>query len=94
MKKRKVPLRKCVVTQEMKPKQELFRVVRSPEGEIFIDETGKKSGRGAYLSKDEEVIKLAKEKNSLTAHLKVNVSESIYDELLKILAKERSSHDK
>lgn len=87
-------MRKCVVTQEMKPKQELFRVVRSPEGEIFIDETGKKSGRGAYLSKDEEVIKLAKEKNSLTAHLKVNVSESIYDELLKILAKERSSHDK
>lgn len=91
MKKRKVPLRKCVVTQEMKPKKELIRVVRSPEGEVFIDETGKKSGRGAYLSKDEEVIKIAKEKNSLETHLNVTVSDEIYDELLKLVAKERSS---
>lgn len=91
MKKRKVPLRKCVVTQEMKPKQELFRVVRSPEGEVFIDETGKKSGRGAYLSKDESVIQLAKEKNSLATHLNTTVDEDIYDELLKLVVKERPS---
>lgn len=91
MKKRKVPLRKCVVTQEMKPKKELFRVVRSPEGDISIDETGKKSGRGAYVSKDEKVIKLAKEKNSLSSHLNTNVSASIYEELLELVAKERTS---
>ncbi len=42
MKKRKVPLRKCVVTNEMKPKQELIRIVRSPEGEVSVDPTGKK----------------------------------------------------
>ncbi|WP_379669125.1 RNase P modulator RnpM [Pueribacillus sp. YX66] len=91
VKKRKIPLRKCVVTQEMKPKKELFRIVRSPEGDIFIDETGKRSGRGAYVSKDEKVIKLAKEKNSLSSHLKANVSASIYDELLELVEKERSS---
>lgn len=90
MKKHKVSLRKCVVTQEMKPKNELFRVVRSPEGEILIDETGKKSGRGAYVSKDEKVIRLAKEKNSFSSHLNAKVSASIYNELLK-LAKELSS---
>jgi len=91
VKKKKVPMRKCVVTQEMKPKKELIRIVRSPEGEVLIDETGKKSGRGAYLTKDEEVIKKAKEKNILQAHLNVPVSEDIYDELLRIVAKERSS---
>ena len=50
MKQRKVPLRKCIVTNEMKPKKELIRVVRSPEGEVSIDQTGKKNGRGAYIS--------------------------------------------
>ena len=49
MKQRKVPLRKCVATQEMMPKKELIRVVRTPEGEVLIDLTGKKSGRGAYI---------------------------------------------
>lgn len=51
MSNRKVPLRKCVATQEMKSKRELVRIVRSKEGEVSIDLTGKKSGRGAYLSK-------------------------------------------
>ena len=48
--RKKVPLRKCIVTGEMKPKKELVRIVRSKEGEVSIDLTGKKSGRGAYLS--------------------------------------------
>jgi len=91
MKKRKIPLRKCVVSQEMKPKKELIRIVRSPEGEVFIDETGKKSGRGAYLSKDAEIINQAKKKNVLAKHLNVHVDESIYDQLLELVNKERSS---
>ncbi len=53
--RKKVPMRKCVATGEMKPKKELVRIVRSKEGEVSIDLTGKKSGRGAYLSKDKEV---------------------------------------
>lgn len=91
MKKRKIPLRKCVVSQEMLPKKELLRIVRSPEGEVFIDETGKKSGRGAYLAKDAEIIKLAKKRNVLSKHLNVDIDEKIYDQLLEIVSKERSS---
>ncbi len=59
---KKIPLRKCVATGEMMPKKELIRVVRSKEGEVSIDTTGKKSGRGAYLSKQKEAILLAKKK--------------------------------
>ncbi len=62
MSNRKVPLRKCVATQEMKSKRELVRIVRSKEGEVSIDLTGKKSGRGAYLSKDKESILQAQKK--------------------------------
>jgi predicted RNA-binding protein YlxR (DUF448 family) len=81
VKQRKIPLRKCVVTNEMKPKQELIRVVRSPEGEVSIDPTGKKSGRGAYISNSEECFSVAKKKNILSRHLNVKVSEELYDQL-------------
>ncbi|WP_102346905.1 RNase P modulator RnpM [Bacillus sp. Marseille-P3661] len=89
MKSRKVPLRKCIASQEMKPKRELIRIVRSKEGEISIDLTGKKSGRGAYLSKDTDCIITAKKKNILQHHLGVNVDESIYDEILQLIEKEK-----
>ncbi len=89
MKSRKVPLRKCIASQEMKPKRELIRIVRSKEGELSIDPTGKQSGRGAYLSKDKECILLAKKKNILENHLEVKVPESFYDEILVFLEKEQ-----
>lgn len=79
--KRKVPLRKCVVTNEMKPKQELIRIVRSPEGVVSVDPTGKKNGRGAYISNSEEVFELAKKKDVLSRHLQTKVSPEIYDQL-------------
>ncbi|HET7522006.1 MAG TPA: YlxR family protein [Bacillales bacterium] len=82
MKKRKIPMRQCVATREMKPKKELFRIVRTPEGEVVYDPTGKKSGRGTYLSKDPEAIELAKKKNILAKHLKTEVDEDIYHQLL------------
>ncbi|MBU8906973.1 RNase P modulator RnpM [Desertibacillus haloalkaliphilus] len=81
MKKRKVPLRKCVVTNEMKPKQELIRIVRSPEGDVSIDPTGKKNGRGAYISNSKECFEMAKKKDILSRHLNVKVSNEIYDHL-------------
>jgi predicted RNA-binding protein YlxR (DUF448 family) len=87
---RKVPLRKCVATQEMKPKRELVRIVRSKEGEVSIDLTGKKSGRGAYLSRDKESILLAQKKNILEHHLKAKVNPSLYDELLALVEKDPS----
>jgi predicted RNA-binding protein YlxR (DUF448 family) len=86
--KKKVPMRKCVATGEMKPKKELVRIVRSKEGEVSIDLTGKKSGRGAYLSKNKEAVLLAKKKNTLSNHLEVPINESIYQELLELIEKE------
>lgn len=68
MKQRKVPLRKCVASQEMMPKKELIRVVRTPEGEVLIDLTGKKSGRGAYICGKLEYFKLAQRPKHLTEH--------------------------
>ncbi|WP_010282335.1 RNase P modulator RnpM [Bacillus timonensis] len=88
---KKVPLRKCIASGEMKPKKELVRIVRSKEGEVSIDLTGKKSGRGAYLSKDKECILLAKKKNILANQLKTKIDDSIYEELLQLVEKEKSS---
>ena len=87
--RRKVPLRKCVATGEMKPKKELVRIVRSKEGEVSVDLTGKKSGRGAYLSLDKEAVLLAKKKNILANHLEVSIDDSIYEELLELIEREK-----
>lgn len=86
--RKKVPMRKCVATGEMKPKKELVRIVRSKEGDVSIDLTGKKSGRGAYLSKDKEAVLLAKKKNTLANHLQVSIDEKLYEELLEMIEKE------
>lgn len=59
---RKIPLRKCVATQEQLPKKELIRVVRNKEGEVFVDPTGKMNGRGAYLKRSLEAIEIAQKK--------------------------------
>jgi uncharacterized protein len=87
--RKKVPMRKCIATGEMKPKKELVRIVRSKEGDVSIDPTGKKSGRGAYLSKEKEAILLAKKKNTLANHLEVKIEESLYDELIQLIEKEK-----
>ncbi|NRD78878.1 YlxR family protein [Bacillus sp. BRMEA1] len=87
-KPRKVPMRKCVATGEMRPKKELVRIVRSKEGDVSIDLTGKKSGRGAYLSRSKEAILQAKKKNILANHLEVSINDSLYDELLELIEKE------
>ncbi|MEH7440915.1 YlxR family protein [Bacillus sp. JJ1122] len=86
--RKKVPMRKCVATGEMRPKKELVRIVRSKEGEVSIDLTGKKSGRGAYLSKDKEAIQLAKKRNILSKQLETAVDDAIYDELNELIEKE------
>ena len=81
MKQRKVPMRKCVITGEKKPKKELIRIVRGTDGEVAVDTTGKKNGRGVYLHLTEEVVALAHKKNILSRHLEVEVPEAIYEEL-------------
>lgn len=82
---KKIPMRSCIITKEKLPKQELIRVVRTPDGNIVIDITGKTNGRGAYLKKDIEVIKKAKKSKVLDRTLEAVVPDSIYDELEKTI---------
>lgn len=84
--KRKIPLRKCVVTNEMRPKQEMVRVVRNKEGEVFVDETGKQNGRGAYLTIDRAVFQEARDKKILNKVFQAEIDDSIYDELDKLVS--------
>ncbi len=83
--KRKIPLRKCIVTNERKPKEELIRIVRNKEGEVFVDPTGKKNGRGAYVSKDREVIDKAFKQGIINQALQIEVDPVIYDELITLV---------
>jgi predicted RNA-binding protein YlxR (DUF448 family) len=85
MLKKKVPLRKCVATNEQHPKSEMFRIVRTTESEVKVDLSGKLRGRGAYLSKSSEAVKLAAKRKILDRHLEVAVPDEIYNELYRIL---------
>lgn len=81
MKTKKIPLRTCVVTHEKLPKQDLVRIVRTTEGSVIIDETGRSNGRGAYLKKDLEVFNKAKQSKILNRHLEVEVPDIIFEKL-------------
>ena len=85
MKTKKIPMRTCVVTREKTEKKNLIRVVRTPEGEVIIDLTGKSNGRGAYITKDLTVLEKAKKSKALDRHLEVVVPVSIYTELENII---------
>ena len=82
---KKVPCRTCVVSKEKLPKKELIRIVRTPKGEVKIDETGKMNGRGAYLKKDLEVFNKAQKSKILDRHLEVSVPDSIFESLKELL---------
>ncbi len=88
MKPRKIPMRKCVVTGERFEKKQLLRIVRTPEGMVIYDKTGKANGRGVYVSKNAEVIEKAKKINVFKRHLEIEIPESIYEDLLKALKDE------
>ena len=81
MKQRKIPMRTCVVTHEKCEKKDLIRIVRTPEGNVVIDLTGKQNGRGAYLKKDASVFTKAKNTKILDKILEVEVDDKIFDEL-------------
>jgi predicted RNA-binding protein YlxR (DUF448 family) len=85
MKRKKVPLRRCVACMEMKEKRELIRVVKSPEGEIFLDETGRKNGRGAYLCKNPACFRKAQKSKALSREFKTEIPDEIYQSLEKQL---------
>ena len=81
MKPRKIPMRMCVGCRQMKPKSELIRVVKTPEDEIKLDESGKLCGRGAYICKSEECLKKAEKINALGRAFEKNIPSEIYENL-------------
>ena len=87
MKTKKIPLRTCVITHESLPKQELLRIVRTPEGDIEVDETGKLNGRGAYIKKDLVVLEKAMKSNILEKRLECKIEDSVYEKIKEIIEK-------
>lgn len=83
MKERKIPLRKCVGCGEMKEKRALVRIVKNKDGEISVDLTGKKSGRGAYICHDLACLKKARKAKRLERAFSAEISPEIYDRLEK-----------
>ncbi|MHA6258748.1 RNase P modulator RnpM [Sporosarcina sp. CAU 1771] len=87
-KMKKVPLRKCAATGEMFPKKEMIRIVRPKDGEVSVDLTGKKSGRGTYVSKSEEAVEKARRNRSIESQLGAAVPEQVFEDLLHAIRRE------
>lgn len=81
MKVKKIPMRMCLGCDEMKPKKELIRVVKSAEGEISLDLTGKKNGRGAYICRSAECLRLARKARRLEKSFQCRIDDEVYDRL-------------
>ncbi|RXK18994.1 RNase P modulator RnpM [Macrococcus sp. DPC7161] len=90
MKTKKIPMRKCILTNEMYPKKELLRVVKTKEGEIFVDPTGKQNGRGAYVVMQLEIVEAARKKKKLEQFFESNTEtmNPIYDEIIRLIYRE------
>ena len=82
---KKIPQRTCLVTREKLDKKDLIRIVRTPEQNVIIDETGKANGRGSYLKKDIEVIEKAQKTKALEKSLNVEIPNAIFEELKKLI---------
>lgn len=80
---KKIPMRQCIGCGEMKSKKELLRILRTQEGEIILDVTGRKNGRGAYICPNAECLKMAKKSKGLERSFKMKIDEEIYDNLTK-----------
>lgn len=99
MRRRKIPMRKDIVTGKMAPKKNLIRIVRQKNGNVFIDKTGKQSGRGAYIAKNVSEAKEAKANQTFNKAFSVKLNDQFYDQLIKYADHEQArqklfSHDK
>ena len=88
MSSKKIPMRMCTACREMKPKRELVRIVKTPEGEIKLDLTGKLNGRGAYICKSCECLKKAQKTGALSRAFSCEISAEIYSQIEKDFEKE------
>lgn len=80
---KKIPMRKCIGCNEMKNKKEMLRVLRTTDGEIVLDATGRQNGRGAYLCRSRECLKMAVKSRGIERSLKMAVPREIYENLEK-----------
>ena len=85
---KKIPLRMCTGCGEMKPKKELVRVVRSKEGEISLDLTGRKAGRGAYVCRSLDCLKKARKTRRIERSLDCQIADEVYDAMEKEMAED------
>ena len=86
---KRIPMRQCLGCNEHKPKIELIRILRTPEGEITLDTTGKKSGRGAYICKNPACLKKLRKNRRAESNLGVSIPEEVWDQLEAALAEEK-----
>ena len=85
MKNKKIPMRSCVITREKLPKYELLRIVKTPEGKVVVDTSGKMNGRGAYIKKDDLVLEKAKKSKILDKILEIDIPLDVYEEINRII---------
>ncbi len=81
MKQKKIPMRKCNGCGEQKPKKELVRIVKSPDGEVSLDLTGKASGRGAYICKSAECLQKAKKSHRIDKAFEMTIPNEVYEQM-------------
>jgi predicted RNA-binding protein YlxR (DUF448 family) len=81
VKQKKIPLRRCTGCGEQKPKKELVRVVKTPDGEILLDLTGKASGRGAYICNNAECLKKARKSKRIDRTFEITIPDAIYEQM-------------
>lgn len=87
---RKIPMRRCLVSQEMFPKKDLVRIVKNNEGQVFIDPSGKQNGRGAYIALEPEFALKAKKDRSFDRAFGMKVDDAFYDELYAYVAHQKA----
>lgn len=88
MKQKKIPLRKCTGCGEQKPKKELVRVVKTPNGEILLDLTGKASGRGAYICNNAECLKKARKSKRIDRTFEMTIPDEVYKQMEEEISKD------
>ena len=88
MKQKKIPLRKCTGCGEQKPKKELVRIVKTPDGEILLDLTGKASGRGAYICNNAECLKKARKSKRIDRTFEMTIPDEVYKQMEEEISKD------
>ena len=87
MKQKKIPMRKCNGCGEQKPKKELVRIVKSPDGEVSLDLTGKASGRGAYICNNADCLQKARKSHRIDKAFEVAIPDEVYEQMLTEISK-------